>query len=219
MSEPSLESSILSSGKTEQSSQIRLYRKVFPTDACREIIRVFRDSPDKVLSHVHNGSPEVTRQGKVVNLKPKPEYEEARKLLFGIWRQVTFDFARHDPGLKIMVAGRFLFSHPRIEEVQPEQEFTWHIDARQTFQATRFLTILTYLNDVAEGGETEFSYQGIKVQPEEGSILVFPPYWTHVHRGAPPRSGVKYTAGTYAMVERVMDQPAGAKFRPPPGNT
>ncbi len=195
-------------------SQIRLYPDTVPPELCDELIGVFRDSPDKMASHIHNGSPPQSRQGLVVMMKDTERYRAARDKIFAVWQKCVHDFASRDAGLKIMTAGRFMLSHPRLEEVQPGQQFMWHIDARQNFAATRFLTILTYLNDVAEGGETQFLQLRVSVKPKRGSVLIFPPYWTHVHRGAPPKSGVKYTAGTYAMVERVLDQPDNSAFLP-----
>lgn len=197
-----------------QMSGIRLYPNGVPAGLCDELIQTFRDSPDKKPSHIHNGSAPETRQGLVVMMTDTDRYRDLRQRLFGCWEQCIYDYGRKDPGLRVMVNGRFLLSHPRLEEVQPGQQFVWHMDARQNFAATRFLTVLTYLNDVAEGGETQFAMQRISVRPLRGSVLIFPPYWTHMHRGAPPKSGVKYTAGTYAMVERVIDQPDNSAFFP-----
>jgi hypothetical protein len=42
-----------------------------------------------------------------------------------------------------------------------------------------------YLNDIKQGGETEFLNQAMRVQPEAGKVVIFPAYFTHVHRGNP----------------------------------
>ena len=55
----------------------------------------------------------------------------------------------------------------------------------------RTLTYLWYLNDVEEGGETEF-YNGLKIKPEAGKLLIFPALWTYSHRGLMPISNNKY---------------------------
>lgn len=47
----------------------------------------------------------------------------------------------------------------------------------------RHLVFMTYLNDISEGGETEFHHQNIKIKPEKGLTLIWPTIWTHVHRG------------------------------------
>jgi hypothetical protein len=65
--------------------------------------------------------------------------------------------------------------------------------------AGRYLVFLWYLNDVAEGGETEFCDLGKKVEARAGRLLMFPPYWMFQHAGLPPRSGDKYILSTYLM--------------------
>ena len=56
----------------------------------------------------------------------------------------------------------------------------------------RHLTFMTYLNDVNDGGQTEFEYQNILVQPKKGLTLVWPAVWTHPHRGIPAISEDKF---------------------------
>lgn len=48
---------------------------------------------------------------------------------------------------------------------------------------SRHLVWMTYLNDVEDGGETEFYYQKLKIKPEKGLTLIWPAEWTHTHRG------------------------------------
>jgi hypothetical protein len=55
----------------------------------------------------------------------------------------------------------------------------------------RVITFLWYLNDVYEGGETEF-WTTYKVKPEAGKLLFFPATWTYPHRGMMPISNDKY---------------------------
>lgn len=56
----------------------------------------------------------------------------------------------------------------------------------------RFLVWMIYLNDVDDGGETEFLYQRTKYKPSTGDMLVWPAGCTHPHRGNPPYSNDKY---------------------------
>jgi hypothetical protein len=50
-----------------------------------------------------------------------------------------------------------------------------------------------YLNDMPAGeGETEFIYQAIKVPPTQGSLLIWPASFSHVHRGLTVYSKPKY---------------------------
>ena len=56
----------------------------------------------------------------------------------------------------------------------------------------RHLVFMTYLNDVADQGETEFYHQEVKIKPETGLTLIWPADWTYFHRGIPSPSEEKY---------------------------
>ncbi|MEH6435243.1 2OG-Fe(II) oxygenase [Massilia sp. DD77] len=59
-----------------------------------------------------------------------------------------------------------------------------------------------YLNDVDEGGETEFLYQGRKVAPKKGRLVIAPAGFTHTHKGHVPKSGDKYIATSWILYQR-----------------
>ena len=44
---------------------------------------------------------------------------------------------------------------------------------------------MTYLNNVTDKGETEFKYYNLKVKAKAGLTLIWPPDFTHTHRGIP----------------------------------
>ena len=69
----------------------------------------------------------------------------------------------------------------------------------------RTMAWTVYLNDVKEGGETEFLYQGIKVKPEKGKVVIWPGSYTHIHRGNPPGSP-KYIATGWYQCDIGLDQ-------------
>jgi len=59
----------------------------------------------------------------------------------------------------------------------------------------RQLVWMVYLNDVPEGeGETEFLYQGLRLQPKRGDLVIWPSAFTHTHRGNPVYTTDKYIA-------------------------
>jgi hypothetical protein len=76
--------------------------------------------------------------------------------------------------------------------------FQPHFDALGNL-SHRYLVFLWYLNDVADGGETEFCDLGVRVSARAGRLLVFPPYWMYQHAGLPPRSNDKYILSTYLL--------------------
>ena len=69
----------------------------------------------------------------------------------------------------------------------------WHID--KDYQPpfhNREYVYMFYLNDVEEGGETEFLYLNTKIKPVKGTLVVFPTHFPFVHRGNIPISDDKY---------------------------
>jgi len=56
----------------------------------------------------------------------------------------------------------------------------------------RIITYLWYLNDVEEGGETDFPDLNLKIKPEAGKLLLFPATWDFPHCGKMPISSNKY---------------------------
>ena len=68
----------------------------------------------------------------------------------------------------------------------------WHFESISRERSHRLLTWILYLNDVQEGGETEFLYQHMRVKQEQGTLVIWPAAFTHTHRGNPPLSNEKY---------------------------
>ena len=72
-----------------------------------------------------------------------------------------------------------------------EGKYTWHSDMIFSDRLeTRALTFIIYLNDIDEGGETDFYFK--KIKPEKGKIVFFPALWIFPHRGLMPISNDKY---------------------------
>lgn len=87
-----------------------------------------------------------------------------------------------------------------IQRTEVGEHYHWHIDGGSHDFAQRQLVAVWYLNDVpGPGGETEFLFQDIKVTPEKGKLVLFPPFWTHEHRGVTLQQGVKYIATTWVV--------------------
>lgn len=66
----------------------------------------------------------------------------------------------------------------------------------------RALLFQFYLNDVAEGGETEFYYQQRKIEARQGRLIIAPAGFTHSHKGHIARSGDKYIATSWILFQR-----------------
>jgi len=86
----------------------------------------------------------------------------------------------------------------KIQRYEPTQGYhVWHCDNTNTLSARRILVCILYLNTVKKGGETEFLYQSHRISPVQGTLILFPAAWTHLHRGNPPLKGYKYIMNTW----------------------
>jgi Rps23 Pro-64 3,4-dihydroxylase Tpa1-like proline 4-hydroxylase len=63
--------------------------------------------------------------------------------------------------------------------------YAFHHEVSSRSSMHRVMSYILYLNDIDEGGETEFLHQGIRIKPEVGKLVFFPAYFTHTHRGNP----------------------------------
>jgi len=132
----------------------------------------------------------------------------------GMFRQfIDQALARYndDIGLPIRIPNTPLTSELVIKRYRPGQgeQFQLHFDAIN-FVSNRYLVVMWYLNDVAEGGETSFPHLHLRVKPQCGRLLMFPPYWMYQHQGLPPISGEKYILSTYLLFDMVRRDDATA---------
>lgn len=68
--------------------------------------------------------------------------------------------------------------------------------------STRHLVFMTYLNDVTDGGETEFFHQNLKIKAVKGKTLIWPSDWTYTHRGIVSETQEKYIiTGWYNFID------------------
>lgn len=72
-------------------------------------------------------------------------------------------------------------------------KFSYHNDfyVDESQQKYRILNYMWYLNDVTEGGETEF-FGSYRIKPEAGKIVIFPSEWMFPHCGKVPVSSDKH---------------------------
>jgi hypothetical protein len=113
---------------------------------------------------------------------------------------LALDRYNRDTGLEIPVPNSPKMSDLIMKRYRKgtNEQFQPHFDSIHEV-ANRYLVILWYLNDVAEGGETAFRQLEVSVSARTGRLLVFPPYWMYQHAGLPPVSNDKFIASTYLL--------------------
>jgi predicted 2-oxoglutarate/Fe(II)-dependent dioxygenase YbiX len=94
----------------------------------------------------------------------------------------------------IIISGSLFYETFMIQRyTKGEGKYIYHEDFSVNYneKSYRVLTYLWYLNDVEEGGETEF-FGNMKVKPRAGKLILFPASWTYPHSGLVPISSDKY---------------------------
>ena len=80
-----------------------------------------------------------------------------------------------------------------IQHYAPNEGYRmWHCERSSSQSLQRALVWMTYLNDVDDGGDTEFHWQQLKVKPVKGKTILWPTDFTHLHRGITSPTQHKY---------------------------
>ena len=174
-------------------------QRALALDICQEMIRRFEASEDEQypgrIGQTVQEDQSIKRSTDLV-VSGKPDWKDIDGELFRSLGLAIREFRETYPYFK----GPFKDSGYAIQRTDPGEFYHWHIDGGSHEFSQRQLVAVWYLNDVAgPGGETEFSYQDVRVMPEAGKLLLFPPFWTHEHRGVTLQAGVKYIATTWVI--------------------
>lgn len=181
------------------------WKNALPKDKCAEMIEMFEaHAEEQNIGKVARGMyrPELKRSTDVY-LRGQEHWEWADQLLVASMRTAVGFLQNHYP---IFREDRLEDQGYQIQKTNPGEFYHWHKDLNQHCRR-RVLVLIWYLNDIPEedGGATEFLRQDVKVQPEAGKLILFPPYWTHVHRGCEVLAGAKYVATTWVAYAGAND--------------
>ena len=96
----------------------------------------------------------------------------------------------------------FHFTDLKIQKTLPTEGYhVWHIEHGKGYEnEPRAFVFSIYLNNVEEGGETEFLHFSKRVKPKTGRIVIWPAGFPYVHRGNSPLSGEKYILTSWMML-------------------
>jgi hypothetical protein len=176
---------------------IGIYENVVPAEVCDELVDFF-ESCDKLGFTVsrqqetgvhklqkHDNSLYVTRVMNLIN------YRTVNALANVFWEKVYAPYVDEFQVLTT-VAQHKIFEYKMQRTPVGGGYHVWHPEQGDKPTSARILVFTCYLNDVEEGGETEFLYYPKRVKPTKGTFLLHPGGFTHTHRGNPPLSNTKY---------------------------
>tara|TARA_B100001013_G_scaffold247966_1_gene153723 strand:- start:61 stop:660 length:600 start_codon:yes stop_codon:yes gene_type:complete len=163
---------------------------------CSEIIEFFENN--KKLQKQG-----ITAQGKNLKLKKttditinpndlkNPKFKILEKYIDEL-HKCYMDYQKQWPFLKTMLK-KIDIPAFNIQKYSRGDHFA-HLHSERTSLSTlhRLFAWMTYLNDVEDGGKTNFSHYGISIKPQTGKTLIWPAEWTHAHTGEILNGGKKY---------------------------
>jgi hypothetical protein len=165
---------------------------------CKEVIKKF--DRDKRLKQgcTSDGVDKSIKDSIDLNISKQTGWEKEDKVFFESLNKHLEKYKKLTKKWKILSKVYFEDTGYQIQRTPPNSNgYVWHHDflirKNNNQFYNRYITYIWYLNDVTDDGYTEF-YNGVKIQPKAGSIVLFPATWYHYHRGYPTKSQEKYIA-------------------------
>ncbi len=172
--------------------------EALPADVCAEAIRRFEARTEQQypgrIGQAGEEAPDVKRSTDL-RISGREDWRDIDRALS---QQLVATFNTFAGEFPFFAANAFKDIGYNLQRTLPGEYYHWHVDAGPGTFSERQLVAIWYLNDVpGPGGETEFPLQEVVIRPMQGKLLLFPPFWTHVHRGVTLEAGVKYIATTW----------------------
>ena len=172
---------------------IGLFPNVLSPEHCEMIIKEMENNQkyDAVdLKKQHGGAGH--RSGTAYFIRTNDGWDLTRNLINEATTRCVRAYAEEYPTMNISCASHTI----KLQKVEPGEGFhDWHCEAFNYATSHRVLFWMIYLNTTTEGeGMTEWINQGVRVQPEQGKVVICPSGWTHTHRGNPSYKETKYIA-------------------------
>lgn len=178
---------------------IGVYPNLFSKDFCQKAIEHFEqmDSNGFVRSRQEdeNNIPKSKKDDSSLLLDQYYKFDTSRELSQELSDQFwTIAYADYVSKFDILTTfeGHRNY-HIKIQKTKIGGGYhVWHCEDSTRDNSNRILAWMVYLNDVEDGGETEFLYQHKRIKPIAGTCLIWPAGFTHTHRGNPPLTNDKY---------------------------
>ena len=179
---------------------IQVFDNVLTSDQCKNITK-YLDSQEKILGKV--GSNELNLKIKecweVYGDFSNPNWVDSL-LMEKLTEYVPLYRSMH-PELDNHVAGWRLDPRYNMKKYDPGKGYYGkHCEAESVSSAFRMLVWMFYFNTVTDKGGTIFDNYDKIIDATEGRLVIWPSYWTHIHRGIVSNTQTKYIAsGWYSF--------------------
>ena len=164
---------------------------------CNEIIKFFEEnkSMQRVGITTTGYDPKLKKTTDMV-IQPSDLKNKKYSLFnsyFNLLKDCFLDYRNQYPFLNHKFFNRTHIGNFNVQKYNSGDHFSQLHSERVSLDSLhRLFAWMTYLNNVDDGGTTNFEYYDIKVKPEIGKTLIWPAEWTHAHTGSILKSGTKY---------------------------
>tara|TARA_R110002020_G_scaffold211854_2_gene418096 strand:- start:1389 stop:1979 length:591 start_codon:yes stop_codon:yes gene_type:complete len=184
---------------------IGVYDNYITPEECNKAIKLYEDQ-----NKFNNTFNRVASEQSSVLLKQDQQFFAAPENIDIWWEDLKPMIFNYDMAFKHYVqnsgadvySSPFHFTNLKIQKTLPKEGYhVWHIEYGKGFEnEPRAFVYTIYLNDVEEGGETEFLHFSKRIKPKKGRIVIWPASFPYVHRGNPPLSGEKYILTSWMLL-------------------
>jgi len=176
---------------------IEIYDNSASQELCKELVRWFDFCSDKNFTFHNMSVGETTiKTGEAITVPAHPpvsSFSLPNEVCNAYWEVLNKCLENYIEKYDLDDLG--LSCHTfKLHKVKKSQGYhIWHCEnSHEHPTLSRILAWMTYLKVPEEGGETEFLHQSKRIEPVIGKTLIWPAYFTHMHRGNPPLKGEKY---------------------------
>ena len=184
---------------------IQVYDNVIDELSCTELVKKFEDSYE-YFETVHQEEGDEAISFEQITLVEHEEWKSVQSGMLEMFQDYIVHYKIDCNVYDKMWPDSYGYEAIRIKRylANDYDRFDPHVDVMNHQTAKRFLSFFVYLNDVEDGGETQFlninkpgTFIPYTVKPQRGRLLMFPPTWQYYHAGLKPKSGKKYLLHSY----------------------
>lgn len=175
---------------------IQISKNVVPSSTCNNAIKIIDTCIASGFENMntHDNDPERNDTALFADLKDKQcPFASVTKEINSILRQ---EFVKYNNRYTItnLPSKAVIVPIFKYQKSGLGQGFTqWHTEQGPLGKA-RFAVWMLYLNTVTEGGDTSWLHQECSVKPTQGTLVIWPASYTHMHRAESDLQGNKYIA-------------------------
>ena len=170
--------------------------KINDESVCKNIINFFEKNKElQTKGQTASGVNEKIKKSTDITINPSDLKKDGYSVFNDYFKKLNecyLDYKEQYPFLNTFLK-KIHIGHFNVQKYLAGDHFA-RLHSERTSLGTlhRIFAWMTYLNDVEDGGTTDFDHYKIKIKPEMGKTLIWPAEWTHAHTGSILKSGSKY---------------------------